>query len=178
MHGLVSLLPSPYYEQVEAIWKELEDECGLMGIKVTPYPHFSWQIAQDYDFERLKQILGEVASAARPIRVVTAGLGLFTGPRPVIFISIVKTAALMDFHTRMWARTQEASQNASPYYSPQAWVPHISLAYEDVDKTNISAVMGRLVFRSFSWEMTIDNLDLFYELNGELVTLKYQFQFP
>ncbi|HEX9028687.1 MAG TPA: 2'-5' RNA ligase family protein [Anaerolineales bacterium] len=177
MHGIISLLPPPYSEQVRAIWKELEDECGLRGVKVTPIPHFSWQIAQEYDLERLQQILSEFAATAHPIQIYTGGLGLFTGPRPIIFIPIIKTTSLIDFHARLWERTQAASQSASPFYSPPAWVPHITLAYEDVDRANISAVMGRLVFRSFSWEMTIDNLTLIYELNGQVEPLQFKYQF-
>jgi hypothetical protein len=48
MHGLVSLLDSNHFGMVEEFWLRLEKECGLSGVKVTPYPHFSWQIAQDY----------------------------------------------------------------------------------------------------------------------------------
>ena len=51
MHGLVSLLDPEHYQQVENLWNELEEECGLEGIKVTPYPHFSWLIAEDFDWE-------------------------------------------------------------------------------------------------------------------------------
>ncbi len=36
MHGLVSLLDPEHYFQVEAIWNELEGDCGLTGIKITP----------------------------------------------------------------------------------------------------------------------------------------------
>ena len=50
MHGLVSLLPEPFYAQVESIWRELERDFGLTGIRVTPFPHFSWEGVEDYDW--------------------------------------------------------------------------------------------------------------------------------
>lgn len=177
MHGLVSLLPSPYYEQVKALWTELEEDCGLQGIKTTPYPHFSWQIAQDYDFDSLEQIIRDVAQNSPPLTTRTTGIGIFTGLSPVIFIPLIKTVELMRFHAMLWERTRAAAKGLSPYYSPETWTPHISLAYGDTDKENIAGVMAKLAFRSFTWEMTIDHLALIYEPTGEIGTLRYHFKF-
>jgi 2'-5' RNA ligase len=149
MHGLVTLLPSPYYERVEALWKELETEHNLQGIKVTPFPHFSWQIAADYDFDALAAVLQEV----------------------------VKTIQLIEFHAQLWQRTQGIAKEPSPLYHPDNWVPHISLAYEDVDQGNVSAVIRKLAFEPINWEMNVENLALIYEPDGAIGQLKYRFEF-
>jgi 2'-5' RNA ligase len=174
MHGLVSLLPTPYYERVEDLWNELEDTFGLRGIRVTPYPHFSWQIAGEYDFAALEAAIGRITAETPPFNVRTAGLSLFTGPRPVLYIPVVKDEPLLKLHARIWEAALAASQDASPYYSPPAWMPHISLAYEDLTPENIGAVMEALAFRSFAWEMTIDNIALIYEPDGETGALKFK----
>ena len=36
MHGLVTLLPEPYFAQVESLWDGLEVNFGLNGIRITP----------------------------------------------------------------------------------------------------------------------------------------------
>ncbi|MBN1146504.1 MAG: 2'-5' RNA ligase family protein [Anaerolineales bacterium] len=177
MHGLVSLLPEPYYNQVQAIWEELAGGYGLQGVRVTPYPHFSWQIAQDYDFERLEEIVRGIARASPPLAVRTAGLALFTGFRPVLYVPVVKDALLLELHAHIWRSAQPASQGLSPYYAPDAWMPHISLAYEDVNRENIGPLIESLAFRSFNWEMTIDNIALIYEPKGEIGALKFCIQF-
>ncbi len=177
MHGLVSLLPENYYKKVEDLWKELEEKHGLTGIKVTPYPHFSWQIAKDYDLEQLRGIVQEIASKTAPFKVHTGGIGIFTGPKPVIFISVVKSQALMELHANIWEKAKEVGRDISPLYSPDTWMPHISLAYENVNASNITAVMDGLFFRSFSWEMTIDNIAFIYEPSGMVGELKFQYQF-
>ena len=177
MHGLVSLLPEPYYKKVTDLWDELEEKHGLTGIKVTPYPHFSWQIAEDYDLEKLQKIVQETTSESAPLKVHTGGIGIFTGPNPVIFISVVKSQALMKLHARIWERAGKAGRNISSLYSPNTWMPHISLAYEDVNQSNIAAVMNELFFRSFSWEMSIDNIAFIYEPTGTIGELKFQYQF-
>jgi 2'-5' RNA ligase len=177
MHGLVSLLPEPFYTQTKSIWQELETLYGLQGIRVTPYPHFSWQIAQEYDLEALKEALAELSKSITPFPVRTAGLGLFTGPKPVIYISVVKTPSLIDLHAIIWSRLKNVGRGISPYYSPEAWMPHISLAYEDVTPDNIADLMQTLTFRPFAWEMQIDNIALIFEPDGVIGDLKFRFNF-
>ena len=83
-------------------------------------------------------------------------------------------AVLMEVHDRLWHAAQDASAGLSPYYSPTNWMPHISLAYQDVSRDNIGALMEKLSFRSFNWEMTIDNIALIYEPDGEIGALKFK----
>jgi 2'-5' RNA ligase len=176
MHGLVSLLPEPFYQQVEQLWQSLENDIGLKGIRVTPYPHFSWQIAEDYDLERLKPLLEQIASQTQPFPAHTSGIGVFSGERPVIYIALVKTPELMRFHSVVWDYTLGASNAASPYYSPENWVPHISLAYGDVTIENIGAAIKKLAFQSYAWEMQVDNFAFIYEPQG--ATGKIRFKIP
>jgi 2'-5' RNA ligase len=174
MHGLVSLLPTPYYQEVEKIWGELEEEFGLTGIKVTPYPHFSWNIAEEFDIESLKSTLLAITENLHPVEIRTTGIGLFTGSNPVIFIPVVKDAELVRLHTTIWKQIQPISKGLSPYYSPNAWMPHISLAYEDVDSSNLPRVVDKLAFGSYNWEMTIDNISFIYEPDGQIGSLMFQ----
>jgi 2'-5' RNA ligase len=177
MHGLVSLLAQPYYQKVQKIWDELEQECGLEGIRVTPYPHFSWQIAADYNLQKLGEVMENIAANTAPFSVLTTGLGIFTGPKPVIFVPLVKSTQLMNFHDLVWESVKLLGRDISPYYDPCSWTPHISLAYEDVNEFNISAVINKLVFETYNWEITVDNISLIYEPEGEIGKLKYNFQF-
>ena len=174
MHGLVSLLPQPHYSLIEKLWQELESQFGLQGVYVTPFPHFSWQIAQEYDFDRLEQILVPIAARFQPLTVRTTGIGLFTGIRPVIFIPVVKEPALLHLHQEIWEASQPAAQGLSPYYSPPQWIPHITLALEDISAENIGPVMQSLAFRSFNWEMTVDNIALGYQPEGEVGAVKFK----
>jgi 2'-5' RNA ligase len=177
MHGLVSLLPEPFYQQVERLWQSLENETGLNGIRVTPHPHFSWQIAEDYDLERLKPILERIASQTQPFSVHTSGIGLFSGARPVIYIALVKTLELIQFHSMVWESTLGTSNAASPYYSPGNWVPHISLAYGDVTSENIGAAIKKLAFQSYAWEMQVDNFAFISEPEGTIGQLGFKIPF-
>ena len=104
-------------------------------------------------------------------------MGLFTGEKPVIYIQVVKTTNLMRVHELIWERFQSIGIGISHFYNPNNWMPHISLAYEDVEENTIGEVMRFLAFKSFNWEMMIDNLSFIYEPDGTIGELKYKLPF-
>ncbi len=175
MHGLVSLLPQPYYGKVEQIWDDLERRFGLRGIRVTPLPHFSWNIGEVYPQEKLEPAMREVAAQIPPLVTRAGGLGIFPGPEPVIFIPVIKDRALLEAHELIWNRFQSVGEGLSPYYSPQNWHPHISLAYQDVNRENIGPVIEALAFEPVYWEMPIDNMTFIYEPVGEVGALNFTY---
>jgi len=176
MHGLVSLLDSKHHQHVESLWQLLEEECGLTGIRVTPFPHFSWLIASDFDWPALENSLREIASLTSPFTVHTAGLGLFSGPNPVVFIPVVRTAELSAFHQQVWESIQPFGIEISPLYSPASWVPHITLAYTDVTPANISCVMQTLAFQTYNWRIRVDNISFVNEPDGHVGQVRYKFE--
>lgn len=178
MHGLVSLLDDHYYSQVEDIWQDLEDKFGLTGIKITPYPHFSWQVAEDYDLNRVEALMKDCIEDIQPLKIKTAGLGIFLPPEfPIIFINIVKDSNLFTTHQKIFTQFKNVAKGMINFYSPDSWIPHISLAYSDLTRKNIGDVIKYLSFKNFHWEIEIDNLSFLYEPTGTIGQLKYKFGF-
>ena len=177
MHGLVSLLDVDHYKIVEDIWNKLETNFGLTGIKVTPFPHFSWQVAEDYEWDLIAEKMKGISQNIKPFIVQTAGLGIFSGDSPIIFIAVLKDLNLMKHHANIFNIIEPVAKGSVPYYHPDAWIPHISLAYSDITKKNIGNVMKFLSFRTFHWEIEIDNIALIYEPTGSIGQLKHKFKF-
>ncbi len=177
MHGLVSLLPSPYYERVEAIWDRLERRCGLTGIRVTPYPHFSWQIADDYDFDRLEAAIQLVVAQTKPFAVKTAGLGIFSGENPVVYLPVARNNRMTQLHNEIWLATSGLGTGVSELYNDDNWTPHISLAYGDVDRQTLPEILDELAFESFGWEFEVDNVSFIIEPEGQVGQLKWRASF-
>ena len=177
MHGLVSLLPQPYYAQVEALWGELESNFGLRGIRITPYPHFSWQIGEGYLEEALASAMQTLAAETEPLKVHVKGTETFTSQRPVAFINVLKDPALVRLHERIWTNFLLITKGASTLYSPPLWHPHISLAYADLTSENIEAVVTWLKTKPIDWTFVVDNITFIYEPAGEVGQLKYKFAF-
>jgi hypothetical protein len=55
MHGIVSLLDSKHNQFIEELWAELKQEFSVDGVYITPYPHFSYHVAQDYDVDKIER---------------------------------------------------------------------------------------------------------------------------
>jgi 2'-5' RNA ligase len=167
MNGIASLLDKPATARVERLWQDLETRCGLVGVKVTPFPHFSWQVTESYDLPHLETVLHALARHARPFTIHTAGLGLFTGENPIVYIFIVKDEPLMHFHKLLWEQMNGIAIRPALYYAPGQWVPHITLAYKDVNPANLDCAMQYLAFQSFDWEIQIDNLILVAQIDDQ-----------
>jgi coenzyme F420-0:L-glutamate ligase/coenzyme F420-1:gamma-L-glutamate ligase len=165
MHGIVSVLNDPQYSFVEGLWAELEEACGLQGIQKTPIPHFSWQVAEDYDFAALRPALQVIAETTQPFSVRSTGLGIFSGQNQVLYIPVVREAPLSQLHAQIWLALAGISLNPSPLYAPPIWMPHITLAHSDLDRERLDCALHLLAFRSFDWEIVVDNLTLVYQEN-------------
>ena len=167
MHAVVSLLPQPIYQEVEEIWDQLERDFGLQGVSPARFPHFSWQGARDYDESALEKTLSRFAAQIQPFKVRTTGLGVFSGVQPVLFVPVIKTRQLADFHRQIWQDLEADGSGINPYYCPDNWTPHISLALTDLTNATIGPVIKTLATKTFKWEFEVDNLShIFISENG------------
>lgn len=179
MNGIVSLLPQPQYGMVEALWAEIDRLCGSRGVYVTPYPHVSYQIAPQYALDRLDEALRSFAVSRAPFRIRTAGLGIFTGARPVLYVAVVRDAAFSAFQRALWEATAPLGENVSELYAPDRWVPHITLGFGDLTAERLAALMPALAGRDTSWEFTIDHVALVHDGTGrQIVHSRYDFGAP
>jgi 2'-5' RNA ligase len=176
MHGIVSLLDEEHNQKVENIWRELALDCGLTGDQHIPIAHFSWHVAASYQIARLRPVLQEIAAVSEPFFVRATGIGLFTGERPVVFISLVKDDLMLRFHKVVWQKVNHLSLDPSPYYIPKTWVPHITLA-ETGWPGRLACAMEKLVFQPFNWQIRVDNLALISEAEGHVEEMAFAFRF-
>ena len=158
----MSFLDATHDARVRELWAELETRFGLRGIYSAPFPHLSYHGARNFDDERVEALLEEVAAGLEPLTVRTAGLGLFTGEKPVLYLPVIKTPALMTLHSRLLDALSPLATGENPHYLPERWTPHITLAYGDLTHARVGSVLQRLSERSFDWELTLDNLALVY----------------
>jgi hypothetical protein len=109
MHGIVTLLDNDHYQLVEDLWAELEREFSVAGVYITPDPHFSYHVAQDYDVDTVELILKRITSNISTFKVRTSGLGVFTGTSPVLYIPVARSLELAELHHELWAQISPAS---------------------------------------------------------------------
>ena len=168
MFAIVSLLDQAADQRIRAIHAELESKCGLKGIRLFPYPHFSWIGGEWCQMDKTEAMVERLASVTTPITVTTTGLGLFTGSSPVIYIPLVKTVELIQVHQQIWDETRSCADELHPVYQPELWVPHITLALMDVKVDNLVCAMSLLGFQSFEMTIQVNNLALVYQEEGNI----------
>jgi 2'-5' RNA ligase len=158
MYGVVALLDSESHARVEALWAEFRERFGVQGISLTPVPHFSFHVAESYNFPAINDVIAQAASTISPFTARTNGLGIFTGSIPVLYIPIIRNPNLTTLHRRMWLSLSAVSVKPVSYYHPDQWRPHITLAHGDVDHDTLAQIIRLLSARSFTWDLHIDTL--------------------
>lgn len=156
--AVTALLDDTFTAKVKSIWSLLDVECGLKAINATPFPHFSFHIAQSYDLDELDARLQEVVEKTSSFSVRTTGLSVFTGYEPVVYIPLVVSQTLLDLHQLLWEKTSPLGERVSGHYRPGYWVPHVTLANRDVLEEGLACIMRRFAAQSFVWEIQIDQL--------------------
>ena len=162
MHGVVSLLDYKHHQLVKDLWAELKKEFAVSKVYQAPEPHFSYQLARHYNIKSLESVLRRFAASKTSFQVRAAGLGIFTKPHLVLYIPVVRSPELMQFHEALGQEISSTASGVEEYYYPSRWMPHITLGIGDINKDNLSRIVHFLAERDFNWEITIDNIGLVY----------------
>ncbi len=174
MQAIVYLLNNSNSNKLTVLCNELNHTFRACGVYVTTFPHMSYHVARGYEWTQLEPLLTSLTAEVAPFTIQTTGLGLFTGDTPILHVPVVRTLALSQFHQRLWDMLAPLAQDAGHNYHPQNWVPHITLAYGDLNKENLPPIIQTLSQRRFDWQLTVDNLALIYNNEGEQ-GLQYNF---
>ncbi len=158
MDAIVSLLDEVHCRRLELLWDELRDRFGLTTGFATRYPHFSYLSAENITHESIDFLLEPLANEARPLTVTTAGLGYFPGPTPVIHLPIVRTFEIGTLHRKIWESCATAEIDPRAQFSPETWIPHITLALDGLSEIDPMSVFKWLTGLDLEWSIEIDNL--------------------
>ncbi len=158
MNAIVSLLDEEHDRIVRDLWDELDHDFGVTSQYANPFTHFSYHVANDYELDALRPMLDGLVHDHAPFTITTAGLGVFTGTRPVLFVPVVRSPDLDALHTALWSRCTAAFGVGLPFYAPDAWVPHVTLAQGPAAVERFPDVVRAMAHRDFAWRLRIDNL--------------------
>lgn len=163
MYAIISELEHATSLAIEKLLKESTAGCNLDGLKKAGPYHLSWQGAQSYEIEETENRLRMIAKTFAPVETRVDGIGVFTGEEPVFFLTVTRTPLLSVLNQTIWESLQPVSTGQNPYYSPQEWVPHISIYYGNPKS---AAAMGCIVKNitpnPLRIDIKIDHLSLGY----------------
>mgnify|MGYP001063603042 CR=1 FL=1 len=176
MYAIISELDHDSSVVVKDLWARLRDACGLREIYNLPTPHFSWLVAEALDLARAKAIIAELAAQYLMLTSHVFGLGIFSGDRPVLYLPIVKSQAMIDLHNQIWDKLGSMADRANGYYSPAFWLPHITLAINDLRCENLACALESVAFEPVELTISADNLILVVQKGNPPNNVLYQYR--
>ena len=158
MYAIISELDPESSTTVNQLWQKLCDACGLNAIYNMPLPHLTWMVAEELEIENSSPIIAQISEGTTPLTLHTFGLGVFTGDNPVLYLPTVKSIEMINLHEKIWNQISPFSKDQKLYYSPRLWVPHITLAINDLTKENLACAINAIAFDTIELFIQISNL--------------------
>ncbi len=125
--------------RVRNVWQRLEG-VGVGTFAGSPVrPHVTLAHSLDMDLGPFITNLSEQLESHPSFELTFPGLGLFVDSG-VLYLSTIMTGALWALHREVAELTLEHGTRSSPYYLPDRWTPHCTLALTLTPKTMLDAV--------------------------------------
>lgn len=161
MPGVIALLDSTSSARIDALWGEMERRFGTRRGFPGGIPHVTFHLG-DFDVEPgAVAVVERVAAATRPFTLASSGLGVFGGPAPVVFVTVARSPAAAALAERLDHDLQAAGYPpTAPYYAPERWVPHITLAQQNLDGADLGALLAWLARQPLTWELPLSSLSI------------------
>lgn len=143
-------------------WQELASVCEFSGLVTHTIPHFSWQTAENYQIEPVRNKLISLTETIPPFRFTTSGLGIFSNDRKILFLIIVKTRLLLEIHELLWQELSIYANGLKLHYSPDNWIPHISINLHKLDEAQFGCSLTELLKTRLDFEFSVNRFGLIY----------------
>lgn len=177
MYALASVLNQEENKIVHEIWDALEDHCGLKAVKISPIPHFSWFTFNEIDdLPGLEMELFHWALSNGPFSTKVNGLGVFSGDSPVIYLPLVRNPLLTAVHIDLINRIRSYIPVEDGFYDPMDWMPHITLAINDINEENMHCAIERCMQFNLQFDIFIDHIAILY-MDENTFGLRKKFDF-
>jgi 2'-5' RNA ligase len=143
-------------------WPKIESVCQYSGMIPHTIPHFSWQTAENYRLEPAREKLKELSNSIEPFPFSTSGLGIFPNDRKIIFLIIVKSKKLLEVHEYIWNEMLPFTINPRMHYSPENWIPHISLNFQDLTSDQFQCSIDELLKIDLQFTFQVKQLGILF----------------
>lgn len=116
---------------IRRAWQKLDEQSAVSRPPPISIPHLSFQLVQGRLDRAGRRALEELAAQLCPLPIQLSGLGLFSEPRSVLYVTVVRSLELERVQRLVTLELARLGYEPHPLYRPEAWVPHISLAFDE-----------------------------------------------
>lgn len=160
---VASILDTTGTHMNAVLWEVIARIFHETGAPLTILPHLSWHVAAYYNQDLLNEYLRRLAGKIGPVPLNVAGVGVFSGKNPVIYLSVTKTPVIASLHHLLWAELGPISEEVNPNYDPMVWIPHVSLSISEVNREVICKVVTEMAYLSMDFQLIAANLAILYK---------------
>jgi hypothetical protein len=130
---------------IRGLWQAIDD-AGLPSpmLDLNFPPHLTMMVCQEMDLDGLRAALPNYIATHPPMPISFSGIGIFTGPEPVVYLSVTANRALFDLHANFWRVASPFNRGESVYYRPGMWVPHVTLSQGRQDGKTVEVLQALL----------------------------------
>ncbi len=158
MIGVVSLLDDEHRLAYEAL-----DIPGRPAV-----PHLSYHVAGSYDWNAVIGSLDDVSAAVAPFDVVADAVAIFESIPAVVYLTVSDPLPLRGLQRAIYERIAPHSHEPDEYYSPEKWVPHLTIA-SGIDSTEATKLAQSLRSKKIHWRIRVDNIAFMSVDNGDYI---------
>ena len=116
-------------KSVRALWRRIEAAGHSSFLAQGPFhPHLTLAIYERLDTEGFRDPLATLAACQPPLLVALPSVGTFPGSEGAVFLAATMTAALLGLHRQVHTLLIEYGETPVPYYVPDRWNPHCTVA--------------------------------------------------
>lgn len=174
--GIASLLTDKERDEVLSFWDVFEKDYNSVGVRSFDHPNLGFQGGSCLNVSSLKDELSNLCTKISPFEITADGFGFFEAPSKVVYLKVMKTNELIAIHKDINGALAKCCENLFNLYTPENWVPHITLEMGDLSETSFEEFKNRYKDYSPSFQQTISNLALVEFKNNGRVELLHSYE--
>lgn len=124
-------------------------------------PHISFHLSSHDVDPGAVEVVERVARETQPLVVHSSGLGVFAGEPPVVHLVVARSPAAAELASRLTGElSARGIPSTDPYFSPERWVPHITLAHRNLAGVELGPLLGWLAAQPLAWAIPLESVSI------------------
>lgn len=173
---IVSLLEGEPYRSVRNLWRLFENRYNSVGVRIFSHPHITFQGGKAENPRRLKKDFLKVVSQIKPFEIKIRGTRHFD--KKAICLKVEKTKELIEINKQVNRFLETHCQSLLEHYAPGIWIPHITLAMDDLTEENFEKAWAKLKNSRIEFKQKLHNICIVKRYPGGKIRIgkRYELQ--
>jgi 2'-5' RNA ligase len=125
-------------------------------------PHVTFHLSERDVESGAAAVVERLAKSTAPFRLYSAGLGVFAGPNgPILHLSVARSPAAARLAEQLELELSAAGfPGTDAYYTPERWIPHITIAQQNLSGADLPGLLAWLVEQPLAIEIVVSELSI------------------